>query len=142
MQTTRSNRRRAQIVVGLLLALGGANLPLSTWGDRLRIFGPLVGKEVLWWVLVAAVLLYVMRIEQHPLSSIGLRRFGIWGVLSAIAAGMLMVVGIVVIYSVVFPAFDLRMNVGAMNQLVATPFWYRFLLVTRAAVGEETLFRA
>jgi membrane protease YdiL (CAAX protease family) len=33
------------------------------------------------------------------------------------------------------------MNVGEMGRLLNTPFWYRFFLVTTAAVVEETLFR-
>lgn len=33
------------------------------------------------------------------------------------------------------------MNTGLANRLAAMPFWYRFMLVTRAAVAEEILFR-
>lgn len=33
------------------------------------------------------------------------------------------------------------MNSIEMRKLMATPFWYRLLLVTRAAVCEEILFR-
>jgi membrane protease YdiL (CAAX protease family) len=47
-----------------------------------------------------------------------------------------------VIYGVVFPALHLKMNTGAMSTIIQTPVWYRFILVTRAAVAEETLFRA
>jgi membrane protease YdiL (CAAX protease family) len=141
LQATRSNTRRAQIVVGLLLSLGGAKLPLGAWGERLGVFGPLLGREALWWVLVVVLLLYVLLVERQPLSSIGFRRFGVWGVLIAISTGILMVVGIVLIFTVVFPALHLQMNTGLMNRLLATPFWYRFLLVTRAAVAEESLFR-
>jgi len=138
---TQSSTRRNQIVAGLLLSLGGANLPLGAWGERLRVFGPLLGHEVLWWALVAVILLYVSLVERQPLPSIGFRRFGIWGVLSAILAGVLMVVGIVLIYSVVFPTLHLQMNTRQMSHLLATPFWYRLMLVTRAAFAEETLFR-
>jgi membrane protease YdiL (CAAX protease family) len=52
-----------------------------------------------------------------------------------------MVMTIVFMYSVVFPALHLQMNSGEMSKLLATPFWYRFMLVTRAAVSEEILFR-
>jgi membrane protease YdiL (CAAX protease family) len=141
LQATRSNTRRVQILVGLLVSLGGANLPLGRWGERLGVFGPLLGREALWWALVVVVLLYVLLIEREPLSSMGFRRFGIRGVLTAVPAGILMVVGIVLIFTVVFPALHSRMNTGVMNRLLATPFWYRFLVVTRAAIAEETLFR-
>ena len=59
----------------------------------------------------------------------------------AIPAGVLLVAGIPFIYFVVFPLLHLRMNTGEMAKLAATPFWYRRLLVTRAAVCEEILFR-
>ena len=140
MQAPQSTQR-ARILVGLLLSLGGANLPLGTWGARLGFFGPLLGREVLWWVLLGVLLVYVLLVERRPLSSLGFRRFGIRGVLTAIAAGILMVVGIGLIYSLVFRALHLQMNTGEMNRLLATPFWYRFMLVTRAAVTEEILFR-
>lgn len=131
--------RPAQIVIGFLLSIGVAELPLGTWSERL--FGPLAGHEVLWGLAVVVLLLYVALIERRPLSSIGFRKFGFWGIVSAIVAGVLMVVAVVVIYTYVFPALHLRINIGEMNKLIATPFWYRLLLVTRAAVAEETLFR-
>lgn len=90
---------------------------------------------------MVVLLLYVLLVERLPLSSIGFRRFGIGGILSAIPAGILMVVGVVLIYSVVFPAFHLQTNTGLANRLAAMPFWYRFMLVTRAAGAEEILFR-
>jgi hypothetical protein len=138
---TRSNKRRVQILVGLLLTLGVANLPLRTWGGRLKVFGPLLAREGLWGLTVGVLLFYVLRVERRPLSSIGFRRLGLRNILPAILAGILMVVAIVVIYSSVFPRFHLQMNTGMMNTLMASPFWYRFILVTRAAVAEETLFR-
>ncbi|HEY2351010.1 MAG TPA: CPBP family intramembrane glutamic endopeptidase [Candidatus Acidoferrum sp.] len=141
MPATTSNLRRIQILVGLLLTLGVPNLPLGTWGERLKIFGHLISHELLWWLAVVIVFFYAVRIERLPLSSIGLRRPGLWDLVLAILTGVLMVVGIVVIYSVVFPRFHLQMNTREMNSLMSTPFWYRFLLVTRAAVAEEALFR-
>jgi membrane protease YdiL (CAAX protease family) len=35
----------------------------------------------------------------------------------------------------------LKMNTGQMNTILDKPFWYRFLVVTTAAVVEETTFR-
>lgn len=137
----RSKERRVQILLGLLLTLGGANLPLGTWGERLTHLGPLAGREILWWVLVLVVLLYVHFVEKRPLSSIGFRRPGFRDILVAVATAILMVAGITIIYAKVFPALHLHMNTRVMLGLMATPFWYRFLLVSRAAVAEEILFR-
>jgi membrane protease YdiL (CAAX protease family) len=136
-----SIKRHVQTLVGLLLTLGVANLPLSTWGGRLKVIGPLLPREVLSGLAVGVLLFYVLRVERRPLSSIGFRRLGLRDILPAILAGILLVVGILVIYSSVFPRFHLQMNTGMMNTLMASPFWYRFILVTRAAVAEETLFR-
>jgi hypothetical protein len=69
MQVNLSNRRRNQILVGLLLALGLPLLPLGAWGERLNAFGPLVGHESLWWIAVAVLLFYVLRVERRPLTS-------------------------------------------------------------------------
>ena len=71
----------------------------------------------------------------------GFRTFGfVSGTVGAIA-GILLVAGIVVTYSFVFPLLHLKMNTAEMGKLMATPFWYRVALVTRAAVAEESSFR-
>ncbi|HEY4114741.1 MAG TPA: type II CAAX endopeptidase family protein [Rhizomicrobium sp.] len=129
------------IVVGLLLSLVPATFaPVGAWGRELSGF-PLIGTELLWWVLVAATLLYVAFVERRPFSSIGFRRPRILDIVVAVITGVLMVVGIVLIYFHLFPALGLHMNDGEMGKLMNTPYWYRVLLVTRAAVAEETLFR-
>jgi membrane protease YdiL (CAAX protease family) len=134
--------RRLQIAIGLLLFLVPATFaPLGTWGWQLSGW-PLIGTEILWWVLVVAALLYVVFIERRPLASIGLRRPGLLDLGLAVITGVLMVVGIIVIYFKLFPLLGLHMNAGEMGKLMHTPYWYRVLLVTRAAVAEETLFRA
>ena len=141
MQTSLSNDRRVQILIGLSLAIGIASLPLGPWGERLRVLGPLLGHEVLWWLAVATLLLYVLRVERLPLSSIGLRRLGLWDIVLAILAGLAMVTATAMI-SAVFPRFHLQINVQQLNRWLAAPFWYRFILVIRAAVAEEILLRA
>jgi membrane protease YdiL (CAAX protease family) len=132
---------RLEICTGLVLTIGVALLPLSTWGSRLGLLGPLASIETLWWVAVAVVILYVSLVERRPLSSVGFRRFGAASLVSGVAASILLVLGIVAIYTVVFPLLHLRANSGEMEKLLATPFWYWFAMVTRTAVAEELLFR-
>lgn len=134
-------KRAPQIVIGLLLSLGVALLPLGDWGREYSGLGHLLGGEALWWIAVVVLLLYIALVERRPFLSIGFRRPGILDIVLAVVAGILLVAGIVVIYSVVFPLLHLQMNAGEMKSLLSTPFWYRFLLVTRAAVAEELLFR-
>lgn len=142
MQIDRSNERRFQIFVGLLFTIGIASLPLGAWGERLRVFGSLLGHEVLWWLAVAVLILYVLRVERRPLSSIGFRRLGFADILIAILAGILMVLGTRVIYVEVVLPFHLQSNTHQFNIWMSAPFWYRFILVLRAAVAEEILIRA
>jgi uncharacterized protein len=141
MQVIRNNTRRVQILVGMLLALGVPLLPLGAWGERLSLFGPLVGHETLWWLALAVLLFYVLRVERRPLTSIGLRRLGLRDVLIAVLAGILMFVGAKVINSEIFLRFHLQANMHEAYRIAAAPFWYRFILVSRAAAVEEILFR-
>lgn len=137
----RNGERSFKIVVGLLLSLGIALLPLGKWGRDYSGLGHLLGGELLWWIAVVILLLYVIFVERRPLSSLGFRRPGVVDIVIAGIAGILLVAGIVAIYTVIFPLLHLRMNAGEMKSLLETPFWYRFILVTRAAVAEELLFR-
>jgi membrane protease YdiL (CAAX protease family) len=130
---------RITTLVGLLFWLAATFLPIGAWSERL--FGPLWGREVLWWVLVFALYAYILMVERRPLSSIGFRRLRWMDVLLAIITGSLMVGGVIFIYFVLFPLLHLKMNAGEMSSILKTPFWYRVMLVTRAAVAEETLFR-
>ena len=134
-------KQRIQTLIGLLLTLGVMNLPLGNWGGRLDLFGALLSRECLSWLAVAILLVYVLFVERRTLSSIGFRKLRPLDILLAIAAGIVMIVGIGVTYSIVFPMLHLHMNAVEMKSLLATPFWFRLLLVTRAAVVEETLFR-
>jgi uncharacterized protein len=133
--------RRIQIIIGLLFTLGAGLLPLGAWGRTYSGLGWLLGNEVLWWVVVVIVLLYIAFVERRPFASIGFRKPKTLDLVLAVVAGILMVAGIVFIYSIVFPALHLTMNAGTMRYLLETPFWYRFMLVTRAAIAEELLFR-
>jgi membrane protease YdiL (CAAX protease family) len=136
--------RRAGLLalIGLLIAIGVPELRL---GERFAPGGDLASliiHEAVWWVLVAIVLAYVLLIERRPLSSLGFKRPDWQTFAFAIPVGVLMVVIIVGSYAVIFPALGLKVNAGAMSKIMATPLWYRVLLVTRAAVGEELIYRA
>ncbi|HWE05361.1 MAG TPA: type II CAAX endopeptidase family protein [Rhizomicrobium sp.] len=136
-----TNPTPIKTVIGLLLTLGAGFLPLGAWGRTYSGLGRLVGNEVLWWAAVVVILLYIAFVERRPFNSVGFRKPRILDLILAAIAGVLMVAGIVFIYYVVFPALHLRMNAATMRSLLETPFWYRLILVTRAAVAEELLFR-
>jgi membrane protease YdiL (CAAX protease family) len=136
-----SAARRALILVGLIPTLIITFVPLGKLGRTYSGLGDLWGNEALFWALTAILLLYVVFIERRPFSSIGFRMPGAVDLLLGVLAGIFMVVGITTIFFVLFPLLHLKMNAGEMSKLLHTPFWYRFFLVTRAAVSEEILFR-
>jgi membrane protease YdiL (CAAX protease family) len=133
--------RRVVILIGLALALVVPLLPGRQLVEHIPGLSPLLGREVFAWGLTAIVLLYVLVIEHRPLSSIGLRgptwktfAFGIGtGVFTLVVIGGVMQFLLVLLH--------LTRNASALQTIVNTPYWYRVLLVTRAAVTEEILFR-
>lgn len=138
-----TSRPRATALIGILFLLIATFAPVSGWSEHLfgRELGPNYSREVLWWLLTFGVYAYVFLVERRPLDSIGFRRPSVVDIVLAVITGVLMVAGIIVIYSVVFPLLHFQINMHEANALQHTPFLYRLLLVTRAAVAEETLFR-
>lgn len=126
--------------VGLLLALGAISLPFGRWDDSLVNVAHMAANELVYWGLVVAVLLYVTRIEQRPLSSIGFRAPGVMDMVLALVTGVLIVAVLALMYLVVFPALHWD-ETKQLQTLTAVPFWLRFMTVVRAAVSEEVLFR-
>jgi len=102
---------------------------------------PLYLHELFWWGLTILVLLYVLLVERRALRTIGFRlpdwRSLAYGALAAIVIGG----GMFAIATFLLPALHLKLNAQALHSLLDTPLWFRVLLVTRAAVMEETLFR-
>ncbi len=140
MTTSVSPSRRVQIAFGLVLALV---LPLCHLGDIGRRFsglGPLWGGEILWWILVAVIILYVTRAEHRPLASIGFRVPRAADIGLAVAAAIVMIGLIGVIFTVVLPALHLSVS-RQLNAARGAPILFRLVQVTRAAVAEEITFR-
>ncbi len=144
MSSKVSGVRRGAILIGLALTLVVPLVPLLPGGkDLMRIpgFDSLIGREPFWWALFAVVLLYVLAVERRPLASIGLHKPN-WKTfaIGAGASGAIAVFsGVVVYYGL--PLLHLHENADALKKLMAVPYWFRFAIVLRAAVVEETLFR-
>ena len=136
--------RRVTILIGLALTLILPLVPLLPGGrELLSVPGldPLIGREPFWWTLATIVLLYVLVIERKPLTSIGLRKINwktiVFGVVTA--AVILGCVGSMIYFG--FPLLHLKQNAGALQKMLSLPYWCRFIIVLRAAVVEEILFR-
>jgi membrane protease YdiL (CAAX protease family) len=135
-----THRRSAPTIIALLLILTIPGLPLSKWENEFAGVSHLVGYEVIWWILTLSVLFYVRRVEGRPLSSIGFRNVGLRDLLIGLGAGIVMIAGLAGFYYGVLPALHLSEG-PQVDQLLATPFWWRLVSVIRAAIGEEVIFR-
>jgi uncharacterized protein len=138
------DRRTFPTVIALLVVLGCAAVLLAKIQNEFAGPGHFAVYELIWWMLAALVLSYVRWVERRPLTSIGLKKLGIWNILIWIAAGIVLFTGLVGIYYVIFPAIHFREDpqvTQVMNQMLAKPRWWRLTLILRGAVAEEILFR-
>lgn len=126
--------------VGVLLALGFFSLPLGSWIHEEAGLANELAYELIIWAWVAAILLYVRRVERRPWSSIGFRAPGVKGLVIGALAGILILVSLAVIYYVVFPALHWSES-SQLASVSSLPYWLNILIVVRAAVSEEILFR-
>ena len=127
--------------IGLVFALVLPSLGLPLYLARIPGMPPLVAQEGFWWALLAIVLFFVLAVERRGLKSIGWRRpdwrtlaFGVGGAAAAMAGGALMIV-------LVLPRLGLHQDAGALQRMLANPFWLRVAIVTRAAIFEEVSIR-
>ncbi len=138
-----SQRATLVALCGLAGALALGLLPISTWLIHGDSIGRLLAREAIWWCCALAILLWLTLIERLPLSSIGFClptwKSVVFGVLAAIALTAIMVLE----FSIVVPLLHLNTAsiVAGQRAILSTPYWYRILLVLRAAVVEEILFR-
>ncbi|HUN71971.1 MAG TPA: CPBP family intramembrane glutamic endopeptidase [Steroidobacteraceae bacterium] len=135
---TRRDGRPA--VVGVLLALGFFSLPVGSWIHADAGLANHLGYERVIWAWLAGMLLYVLAVERRPLSSIGFRALGVKDAIIAVVAGILITAVLAVILLVVFPALHWSEN-SQDASILSLPYWLNVLIVVRAAVSEEILFR-
>lgn len=138
LAATRAERLRTLLGLGLTLGLG--SLPYPVWDDEFADSAHLLGNEAIYWTLVAATLLYVVRIERRPLASIGLRRFGWRDAAAALAIAAATIGALAALFLVVFPWLGVG-EAQNLAQLAGAPPWWLAISVLRAGVSEEVLFR-
>ena len=126
--------------LGVLLALGFLSLPVGSWIHSDAGLANRLAYELIIWAWVAGILLYVVRVERRPLSSIGFRAVGVRNGIIAIVAGILILASLALMLFVVFPALHWSEN-SQVASITALPYWLNVLIVVRAAVSEEILFR-
>lgn len=134
--------RRFAGLFGLLFVAAATFVPLGKLGQAHGGLPSPWGSEVFWWALVLLVLLYVRLADGKPLSWIGFRRPRGWDIGLGLLGAVAVTAGMAAIYALVLPALHLKpTGASTMAGLATTPLLYRFLIVTRAAVAEEILFR-
>lgn len=133
--------QRIRILLGLILALVVPNLGLTKHLPHVARLDPYYVIETVWWVLFAILIAWVMLVEKKPLASLGLRkpdwRTLVWG----IGAGLVLALGTAALYLGLFPIFLLEMKLNDPGHIMQMPWWFRFLLVLRVAIVDETFFR-
>jgi membrane protease YdiL (CAAX protease family) len=137
--------RRASILAlcGLAGALLLGVLPIADWVVNGDSIGRLLTREVIVWCCALAILLWLTFVERLPLSSIGFCRPTSKGVIFGVLAGIVLTAIQVIQFTIVIPLFHLNTAaiMARLQGIMHTPYWYRVLLVLRAAVTEEILFR-
>jgi len=134
------NRAVMPTLFGLVVALILPSILIYSFPQRRDFFSETIIKECILWTLAAAVLSIVVYWEKQPLSSIGLikptwrsLRLGIVGFISlSIVYGLVALLQQILGISGVEPG---------MTRLLTLPLWLRLLLVFRAAIVEEILYR-
>ena len=131
-------------IMALLLALGGP--PLLTIIAR-PILGdaPSVARslpfDLLLWGLLAVILLVIVRVEQQPLASIGLKSPGwstlCWALVLVLVLSFILVPGVIwLVEKAGLPGYE-----QGLEPLLKFPVWYRVFLGISAGVVEEVLYR-
>lgn len=148
VETSLPNRRNpdrsaALALCGLAGALACGLLPIANWLVPGESMAEKLAREGIWWCIAFALVLWLTLAERLPLRSIGFRRPTWKSVAVAVLAAILVVVVMVLQFSVIMPLLHLNPATILAEQqaILSTPYWYRFLLVLRAAVVEEILFR-
>lgn len=141
--TDSQGSKRTMALVGLALSLFLGLVSVGRYlihGDSLAA---MAGKELVWWLYVAVILAWLRYGEHLPPSWIGIRRLTWKGLGIAVAAAVLIIAIEGVYISTIVPLFHLDMSTFTERRgaLVSLPVWFRALLVLRAAVMEEIVYR-
>lgn len=100
-----------------------------------------LGRELIWWSLGTATLLWALCIEQLSPASLGFRRPRLGNVGWGIVVGLLMILVTGICYGLLFPALGLNHGPTRLALIASRPVWVVALLALRAALVEEWLFR-
>jgi uncharacterized protein len=130
-------------ICGLAAALLFPLLPIGKWIASGESMAALLIREGVWWFYAVDVAAWLHFAERLPMDSIGLRRPTWKSLLFALPAAVALLAVFLIHFGVIVRAFHLDTSIALAerNQIMARPLWFRFLMVLRAAVVEEMVFR-
>jgi uncharacterized protein len=138
-----SPRAKTLALCGLAGVLAFAVFPMPAWLVHGDTMGQLLAGEAVVWGFTAIVLLWLRYAERLPLSFIGFRPLTWKGIVIGIVGALVLTAIQVLQFAVIIPLFHL--DTGAImarrQSIMNTPYWYRILLVLRAAITEEVIYR-
>lgn len=139
----KSQRASLLAACGLTAVIILSLLPIARWIVPGESISALLAREAVWWIYAVAVLIWLVFVERLPLASIGFRRPG-WKTLLFAVLGTAAVLFVMVLHmGVIVRIFHLDTTTALAQQraILSRPYWFRVLLVLRAAIVEEILFR-
>ena len=137
----RDQRRTVTTAAVVVIAMSLPPLGIGRWLAPADDMASRLVREGVFWLIALALICWVLGVERRPLASIGLRRPGASSVVLGVTVGILLTGLYILIATLLIPALHLKGDGGAMRGLLATPLWFRLMLVARAAVTEEILYR-
>jgi uncharacterized protein len=142
-ETSAGMQKSLPAIGGLCVALIFGLVPLAKWIAPGQTTLELFAHEAIWWGFAAILLLWLRYVEHLPFISIGLRRPTGKTIGFGILAGVILTAIIIVQFAVIIPMLHLSaaQSTAERAAVIHHPLWFRFLLVLRAAVVEEILFR-
>jgi membrane protease YdiL (CAAX protease family) len=138
-----SGRARVLAACGLAATVIFSLLPIGKWVAPGNSIASWLSREAVWWLYAAGVLTWLGVAERLPMGSIGFRT-PTWKTLLFAALGAAAILFVFMIhFAVIVRVFHLDTAAALEQQrtILSRPYWLRVLMVLRAAVVEETLFR-
>lgn len=135
---------RGRTILGLVLLVGSACMPIGPWIHEFENTTHLLANEAIWWSLVCFVFLYVRKVERRSLQSIGFSSIELSHAALGLIAGVLTVFLFGIMYLYILPMLGIGDGIASTHnaaELMATPLWWRLISAVRAGVAEEVIFR-
>jgi membrane protease YdiL (CAAX protease family) len=127
--------------IGLLVIIGLIFGRVNQAGEKFLGLSPLQSRDLFWWPLLGAVLVYIVAVERKSLNSIGLKRPTWMTLVSGVGFALLLTYGIGPISDWIVSHSHLAQRPGSGSAIASLPLWRRVLLLARASLAEEVVFR-